>query len=456
MPALRAQLFKYWNHIHTSFWFIPLLMILAAVALAFTMLSVDTNILPEALSGLSWTFQSEADAATALMETIASSMITIASVVFSIMLVALSLASSQFGSRLISNYMRDSRTQIALGSFVATYIYCLLIIRAIRSSDATDGSFIPELSVALGVVLALANILMLIYFIHHIAISIQASEILAKIGKELNKRINHLFLEQGASEPDTSSAARSVRYEHSLPDSFPKEAVPVAAAHDGYLQSVDLAALIELAKAKDLIIKLECQPGYYLVSGMALVSVAPGTQIDKDLQARVNFLFVTDVQRTPGQDILFVVDQLVEVAVRALSPSLNDPFTAITAIDHLGSAFARLVKCEIPSPYLCDDEGRLRVFAPSMTFTMVLDAAFNPIRQFSQNNLPVTLRALEILLIVAEAATRAEDCTALRRHAGMLIRAARKTVDEAEDRRTLEETYWRVSELLDRRLPLEN
>ena len=434
-------------------------MIIIAIALAFAMLAVDQQLGTEALNEWNWTFQSEADAATALMETIASSMITTASVVFSIMLVALSLASSQFGSRLISNYMRDSRTQIALGTFVATYIYCLLIIRAIRSSDAVDGSFIPELSVALGVGLAIANILMLIYFIHHISVSIQASEILAKIGHDLNKGIKHLFPEQPTFESDSAQkqqSAEAIKSDQSLPASFQDEAVSVAAVGDGYLQSVDTEALIELAKERDLIIKLERRPGDYIVDGMPLVSVAPGTQIDKKLEARINFMFVTDVQRTPGQDILFVVNQLVEVAVRALSPGINDPFTAITAIDHLSSAFCLLVKCDIPSPCLFDDQGRLRVFAPAVTFTLVLDAAFNPIRQFSQNSIPVTLRALESLAVVAEMATRAEDCATLRRHADMLIRGARKAAQEAEDRRTLEETYWRVSELLDRRVQLEN
>jgi uncharacterized membrane protein len=457
--ALKAQIFKYWNRLHASFWFIPLLMIIVAIALALTMLAVDGNLGTGALSGWNWTFQSEAGPATALMETIASSMITTASVVFSIMLVALSLASSQFGSRLISSYMRDSRTQISLGSFVSTYIYCLLIIRAIRSSDTANGSFIPELSVALGVGLAIANMIVLIYFIHHISVSIQASEILAKIGADLNKRITHLFPEQSESESgsaQTKQPAAGNKSDQGLPSSFQDEAAPVAAASDGYLQTVDTEALIDVAKAKGLIIRLEHRPGDYIIKGMPLVMVAPEKLIDEKLTAHINFLCTTDVQRTPGQDILFVVNQLVEVAVRALSPGINDPFTAITAIDHLSSAFCRLLKCDIPSPCLYDDQGVLRVFVPSVTFKLVLDAALNPIRQFSQNSIPVTLRALETLVVVAEVATRAEDCLALRRHADMLVRGARKSVQEAEDRRTLEETYWRACEMLDRRQLLEN
>jgi uncharacterized membrane protein len=449
---LRAQLLKYWNHVHSSFWFLPLSMTFAAVALAFLMLAIDQSVDTETLSAW-WTFQSEADAATALMETIASSTITTASVVFSIMLVALSLASSQFGSRLISNYMRDSRTQFALGTFVATYIYCLLVIRAIRSSDAIDGAFIPELSVAVGVILAILNIFVLIYFIHHIAVSIQASEILARIGSELNERIDHLFPEQPSSK---SACAQTRSIFQGLPDDFEDQAAPVEATSDGYLQTVDLIALIELASKKNMVVKLECSPGEYIIQGMPLVKVAPGTQLDEKLTSQINFMFVTDVQRTPGQDILFVVNQLVEVAVRALSPSLNDPFTAITAIDHLGSALCRLVKCDTPSPYLFDDQGRLRVYAPAITFTLILDDAFSPIRQFSQSNVPVVLRAFETLRIIAQSAVRAEDCAALRRHADMLIRGARSAISEAEDLLTLEQAYGRINEQLERHVLLEN
>ena len=183
---MRAQLLKYWDRIRSSFWFLPSLMACGAVALALATVALDGSVTDDWLQTLAWVYTGGAEGASAVLETIAGSMITIAGVVFSLTLVALSLASSQFGPRLLRNFMRDTANQVVLGTFVATFLYCLLVLRTIRRAD--EVAFVPHLSVTLGVLFAIASLGVLIYFIHHVSVSIQADEIIARVGSGADRR----------------------------------------------------------------------------------------------------------------------------------------------------------------------------------------------------------------------------------------------------------------------------
>ena len=180
---MKGRFFKLWNRIRSGFWFIPAVMAGVALALALASVSVDGPLTEWLTLQLSWTFTGGAEGASAVLGIIAGSMITIAGVVFSMTLVALSLASSQLGPRLLRSFMRDSATQVVLGTFIATFLYCLLVLRTIRHAE--EVAFVPHLSVTFGVLLAVASVGVLIYFIHHVSVSIQANEIAARIGKEL-------------------------------------------------------------------------------------------------------------------------------------------------------------------------------------------------------------------------------------------------------------------------------
>ncbi|MBU1139165.1 MAG: DUF2254 domain-containing protein, partial [Proteobacteria bacterium] len=196
---MKVYIFKYLDRIRSSFWFIPIVMACGAVALAFGTVSLDAPVTDWLHRAWGWTFTGGAEGAAALLGTVAGSMITIAGVVFSMTLVALSLASSQLGPRMLRNFMRDTTTQVVLGTFVATFLYCLLVLRTIRRAE--EVVFIPHLSVSLGVVLAVVSVGVLIYFIHHVSVSLQANEIVARVSMELIEGINRLFPEgigQGA------------------------------------------------------------------------------------------------------------------------------------------------------------------------------------------------------------------------------------------------------------------
>jgi uncharacterized membrane protein len=370
-------------------------------------------------------------------------MITVVGLVFSLTLVALSLASSQFGSRLLRNFMRDTTNQVVLGTFVATFLYCLLVLRTIRRAD--ESAFVPHLSVTLGVLLAVASLVVLIYFIHHIAISIQADEVIARVGAELLQGIDRLFPEQiGQGAPGYDTAGT----DGGLPEGFEREACPVAADGDGYLQLIDTDRLMELATREDLLLRVERRPGHYVVVGCPLLLVWPGERVNDQLVEQVNSAFLLGSQRTSVQDIEHAVNQLVEIAVRALSPGINDPFTAVTCVDRLGSALSRLAQRETPSPYRRDGQNKLRVVTPPTTFVGVVDAAFDQIRQYSRSSAAVTIRLLETIAVIAGATRRPEDRAALRRHAKMIARGGREGLPEEEDRRSVEERYQVASRLL--------
>jgi uncharacterized membrane protein len=339
--------------------------------------------------------------------------------------------------------MRDTTTQMVLGTFVATFLYCLLVLRTIRRPD--EIAFVPHLSVSLGVLLAVASVGVLIYFIHHVSVSIQANEIVARVGTELIEGIDNLFPENiGRGAPQIPTAPPDARFL----DTFGREARPVGSTGDGYLKFVDGNALMALAMQEDIVIRLERRPGRYFIATRPLALVWPGSRVTDQLKERITAAFALGSQRTAGQGIEFAVNQLVEIAIRALSPGVNDPFTAITCVDHLGSALCRFAQRDMPSLYRHDTQDRLRLITPVLTFPDVTDAAFNQIRQYGRTSTAVAIRLLETIAEVARSVHRPEDRAALLKHAKMIAQGARGGLVEDEDRQELEERFQSANRLL--------
>jgi len=440
---MKVQVFKIWNRVHSSFWFLPAVMAGGAMVLAFATIAMDTRVTDWLTLNWGWTFTGGAEGSSSLLGAIVGSMITIAGVVFSMTLVALSLASSQLGPRLLRNFMRDTKTQMVLGTFVATFLYCLLVLRTIRRAE--EILFVPHLSIALGVLLAVVSVGVLIYFIHHVSVAIQANEIVARVGKELIAGIERLFPEstgQGAPRIPTEPP------DAGFLDTFDREARPIGSAGDGYLQFVDGDALMTLAMQEDVVLRLVRRPGHYVIATRPLALVWPGNRVTDHLIDRVNAAFALGNQRTSGQDIEFAVNQIVEIAIRALSLGVNDPFTAMTCVDHLGSALSLLAGRDMPSPYRHDTQDRLRVITPVLRFPDVTDAAFNQIRQYGRSSSAVTIRLLETIAEVGGSVHRPEDRAALLRHAKMIARGARGGLPEDEDRQEVEERFQSANQLL--------
>lgn len=326
---------------------------------------------------------------------------------------------------------------------MATFLYCLLVLRTIRRAE--EVLFVPHLSISLSVLFTVISVGVLIYFIHHVSISIQANEIVARVGKELIRGIDEIFPESIGRE--ASQETKLIIYTGFL-QTFEREAIPIQSVDDGYLQIIDGEALISLAMHENLVIRVERRPGDYIVATTPLVFVWPGNKVNDKLIESINSTFAFGNQRTSVQDVEFLVNQLVEVAVRALSPGVNDPFTAITCLDNLGSALCRLARRDMPTPYRYDTHDQLRVITPVYTFPNLINSAFDQIRQYSYSSTAVTVRLLEIIIEIARFVHRPEDRDVLLLHAKMISRGADDGLSEERDRQEVQKRFQLANHLL--------
>lgn len=439
---MKTRLIYALEQLHSTYWFLPALLAAIAIGLATVALTVD-QAAADRIQSAGWIYVGGADGAWALLSTVAGSMIGVAGVTYSITIVVLALASSQFGPRLISSFMRDTSTQVVLGVFIATFVYCILVLRTVSSAEET--AFVPHLSVTVGVLLALISMGVLIYFIHHVSASIQVENIIDHIGRELDEAIDRLLPSQARPGQPTLE----LRHEEDLPEDFESEAQPIAALQTGYLQALDHDGLIRLAREHNVLLRLQRRPGDFVARGGELVDVWPGGRRDEDFIEAVNDAFLIGAQRQRLQDVEYAINQLVEIALRALSAAYNDPFTAIACIDRLGAALAHLAERSIPSAYRYDEAGRLRLVTRRVTFAGLTDAAFNQLRQSSTGYVAVTVRLLEAIAIAAAGARNDTHRAALLRHADMIKRASDETVKEPGDQAEIEERYQRVLEGLE-------
>lgn len=433
---MRLRLVGVWQALRGSYWFLPAIFAVASVLLAAVTLRVDEALSGERANRWDWLYTGGASGARDLLAAIAGSTIAVAGTVFSITIAVLQLTSGQFGPRLLRNFMRDTGNQAVLGVFTATFLYCLLVLRRVQGLD--DFQFVPHLSVTVGIALGIASVGVLIYFIHHIATSIQAANVVAVASHELDEAVDRLFPERiGRGEEDEATPP----VEAVLPPRFDEEAAPLASTSSGYITAVDGDRLLALAREHDAVLRLEHRPGQFVVAGRPLVRVWPPERATEDLAGTVQAAFALGNERSVVQDVEFPINQLVEIAVRALSPGINDPFTAITCIDRLGAGLCRLAGRQLPSPYRYDDANKLRVIAAPATFTGAVDAAFNQVRQYGVTSVAVTIRLLDAIATVAGCARTDAQRAVLLRHAAMVHRGGHAAASEPGDQVDIDERY---------------
>ena len=436
---MKTRLLHIWEVLTSSYWFVPAVMMAAAVALAVLMLKVD-RAYGQPISELGWFYTGGADGARALLATIAGSVITVAGVVFSITIATLTQASSQFGPRLLRNFMRDTGNQVTLGTFVATFIFCLLVLRVIYSEREVGGvsGWVPHASITVAVVLSLLSISVLIYFIHHVSLSLQAPIVVAAVAQDLEHAVrSHFPAEIGAEAPTAEQEEHAAR----AGDDVLARGRGVPARRDGYIQAIDQPSLIDETMQHDLVIRLALRPGDYVVDGVALMHVLPAERCDDAMSDRLRAMFILGRQRTAEQDVEFAIDQLVEIAVRALSPGVNDPFTAVQCVDRLASSLRELARNDLLSPYRFDKGGRLRVIAPVSTWPGFVDAAFNQVRQYGKGSVAVTIRLLEVIAMIAPQMRTELHRAPLLRQAEMIHRQARRAIEDEQDLADVERRY---------------
>jgi len=439
------RLGKLWDSLNSSYWFVPTVMAIMSTVLAFGLLRLDRFRYYGPLAKWGWIYTGSADGARGVLSTVAGSTIGITATAFSITIVALQLASSNFGPRILRNFMQDVGNKVVLGTFISTFVYSLLVLRAIYGSAEDRNQFVPHLSVTVGIVLAIICTGVLIYFIHHASTIIQVSYVISQISQELDDAIERLFPQKiGYSEPD---------YKHSerlIPEDFDKEAFPIRSSSKGYVQAIDTNKLMDIACKYNLIVKILTRPGKFVLKGSPTVKIL-AMESDKsktlhfnDIQKQIHRTFILGRERNEQQDIEFPINQLVEIALRALSPSLNDPFTAIRCIDHLSAGLSHLAQTNFPSSYRYDGFDNLRVIAHPVTFSGLTDAAFNQIRQNCCSDAAVTVRLLESIAVIAEYTENSPDKKALRRHADLILKGSRQGLSFDEDKQDVEQRYAEV------------
>ena len=377
---------------------------------------------------------------------IAAAIITVVGVVFSITILALTLASQQFGPRMMRNFVRDVGNQVTLGVFVGTFTYSVLALGSI--TFYAHGTFVPHLSITVAEAMLLLDVVVLVYFIDHIAATIQLPEVIASIARDLESSIDTEF----PMDDTNDVAVVTARLDASMSPEpgelltmIDERGGTVLAAKSGYLQFVGYAQLARIAKLVDAVIRLDYRPGHFIVAGRPVAKVFPrgaAQQVEKAL-GRAH---VTGPHRTLMQDPVFAIDQLVEITIRALSPAVNDTFTALTCLDWLSSGLSRMSSRSLTERVYRDEEGRVRLIAADWSYPKMVNRAFDKIRQAASGMPAVIVRILDSLRAVADATSTPEQREVLMRQGNMVLRAARESVNEQNDLDDIESHFEKLRE----------
>ena len=421
------------EELRTNLWLVPAVLVALAGVLFLVTFRIDKAAYHGTLTLPSWVNTGGADEARQVLIALAAAMITVVGVVFSVTIVALTLASSQFGPRMLRNFIRDRGTQVTLGCFVATFVYDILALGSVGQGE--HGTFVPHLSVTVALVLVLLDLVVLIYFIHHVATSIQLPSVIAGIATDLRGAIV-TQVPQGRDavvpgvDPEVDAALDALSGSMAL----------VTARESGYLQFVSHRRLVEASTAHDARVEMIVRAGDFVSAGVPVARVQPASAVDP-IASVLHRVHITGPQRTLPQDMPFAVDQLVEIAIRALSPAVNDTFTALTCIDWLGDGLALVTERWVSGRRVYRDQsGAPRVFDPELGYASLVDRAYDKIRNAGRGMPAVLDRQLDSLARVREVAVAPELRAALAAQARLVVAAA-DAVPDPTDRAEVRARY---------------
>lgn len=418
------RLLSYWHGVRSSLWALPLLMVAAAGIAAPLAVHLPVQ---QSDDPVWFLYSGDAEDAPQFLSNLVTAMITMATLVISITMVVLTLAAQQLGPRLIRSFMADRRTQVVLGLFVATVVYLLLVLRS--TSSATDS--VPNLAVTGGTALVLLCLGAVLVFVHHLARSIIADTTINRVGAELDRDVERLMPESDCKPVP-------------LPSSRPRQSgAPLALTKSGYVQSLNYAGLVDIAEAADAVIELSVKPGRHVIEGGTFGWIAPPGAATAERRNKIQKCLTIEGERTSIQDLETSIRQLVEVALRALSPSINDPFTAMAVVDRLTASLAKIMHRGPAQCVWSDETGFVRVVSPPSTFADIVEEAYRQIRQQSHDHPAVLIRLVESLgdlLAQADAAQR----PVLQKEIEVVLDVGRRNIAQKEDLGVLEERAARA------------
>ncbi|OZE92003.1 DUF2254 domain-containing protein [Rhodococcus sp. 15-2388-1-1a] len=398
-----------------SFWFIPAVLGVVALVLAQALVSLDRYLLDTRvdLTG-SLLYHVGASGSRDILGAIGGSMLGVAATSFSITISVLATASSSYGPRLVRNFMADRGNQVVLGIFGATFLYSLMVLRSIRSIESDGSVFVPDIAVNVAVALAVVDVGVLVYFIHHIAQSIQVATLSARVRDELSESVDALYPPEQPA--DAASAEGIVK---------PPVYTTVLAEESGVIIDIDESAVLNIATDTDTVIDIHRVPGDHVVAGEPLADILAdrSTDISADAIERVRGSFDIGTSRTPRHDIAFAVEQMTEMAVRALSTGVNDPYTARNAIDDLTVGLVAVVQRPRPSRARCGSDGTVRVITRRVGVPSLIDHALDAVRIYGTGSPMVVQAGIRLAERVGRAAQHSENVDAVLTQLDLLDRA---------------------------------
>ncbi|BBK32226.1 putative membrane protein [Stella humosa] len=402
---MRSQVRQLLVDLAESFWLLPALIVALGLALGEGLVDLERSGLIPAWLLDGWLYSGGGAGARTLLGAVAASTIGVAGTIFSITIASLTLASSQMGPRLLSNFTRDRGNQATLGVFLGTFAFSLIVLRAVRGSD--EGAFVPHLAVTVSISLAFLCIAMLVYFVHHMATRINVDTVIDLVHAELRQSISRLTTEEAGPDETAPSWAAADRACHPL---------------QGYLQQLDDAWLADWARDKGVDLRLTVRPGHYVFPG---TTVLESSQPVAGLEQALVTATAVGGRRVATADLEFAIRQLADIAIRALSPGINDPQTANAVLDRLGAGLCELAGRHLPNGMFRRD-GRVVLCRPAVTYDGLADAMFNTLRQNAERSASVLIHLVEVIAAVAAAEPRPDRHRTLRRHVDLAVAAARR------------------------------
>ena len=471
-PQMLARLSFSLYDLRDSLWYRPAIMTLGAMVLAFITLRIDERVLSDSHFRTWWIFGGGTEGARGVLSAIAGTMMTVVTTAFSITMVTLQLGSSQYSPRILRNFTGDRGNQLVLGIFIATFVYCLLVLRAVRSELEDRGPFVPGFSITIAMLLALICIGSLIFFFHHATRTIQASVVLDNTARDAFGLIDqHIDVQENRKRDERTDALLA-----RLP-----VVLDVAANNPGYLRGVDDSRLLALATEHDLLLSVHPRVGDHIFTGSSLVTVRQRTSPElggegdseasgetigerareamtaiwdevrdvpedreengdeavespyEGLEASLRPIFTIGMERTLNEDVLFALQQLVDIGMRALSPGVNDPTTAMLAIDQIGEGLIRLQGVDDRPTVAVDEDGTPRVVYPPIPFDMFLDTTLGHLRQFAADDVFVCAHLIAVLRTVWNSAMHNAARSAIAAEARLVVDAVEANAPLPED-----------------------
>jgi uncharacterized membrane protein len=388
-------------------WIIPLCLSALALGLAYWILTSGASFLEvRDVGGLWWLYGGDASSARDLLSSLLSGLMTMTSLVVSVTFVILTLAANQLGPRLISTFMGDRQIQTVLGLFLGTILYVLVVLRSLDETLGTEG--VPHVAVTIGSALTVVCLFALLFYVHKIARAIIADSIVARVAGDLHNDIRSM-LSTGPSET-----------ERAIPELTKSRAGAVSLDRSGYIQVIDYDRLVTLACRENAVFQVKVRAGHFVLKNGEHVVVHAGRSLGGEVVQAIRAAFVIGGERSSAQDLEFGLRQLVEIALRALSPGINDPYTAIAVIDRLGAALEEIFQRSLQQAVWRDKDGEVRVIAQRSDVQGLTDTAFDAIRQAGQNIPAVLIRMADVLGQLASVIHAEEAREAVTQHLGKL------------------------------------